>query len=219
MSLLIGCPIYGQPFMPFMESMERLQYTLQEVGLKHDVLYIKGESLVQRARNNLVTSFLETDYDRLLQIDSDLEFTPEDVSKLWNLDVDVCCASYPMKRIGIHTTAWKNGKLVDLDSLSGPTPIDFAATGFLMVKREVFLRMKEFYPERVHMEGLSEGNFEDRRESFAWFDPRVTKAEKSEDRIYLSEDYSFSHDWREMGGEIILEPAIRLKHYGIYGYG
>ena len=219
MSLLICSPVYGQPMMPFVESMAWTHETLLGSGLDFDLLYIKGESLVQRARNNAVCTFLETDFDRLLFVDSDLEFTPQDVEKLYNLDVPVCCASYPMKKVGIKTTAWKDGKLVDLDQLEGPTEIDYAATGFLMVKREVFENMKVAYPEKRHMEGLPDGNFEDRRESFAWFDPHVTEGQFPDERVYLSEDYAFSEDYRAMGGKIIMDPSIKLKHYGMFGFG
>jgi len=88
-----------------------------------------------------------------------------------------------------------------------------------MVKREVFEDMRVQYPEKRHMEGLPDGNFEDRKESFAWFDPRVTEGQFPDERVYLSEDYAFSVDYRNMGGKIILEPSIRLKHYGTYGFG
>jgi glycosyltransferase involved in cell wall biosynthesis len=205
--------------MPFVESIHRTVDALSQTSLDFDVLYITGESLVQRARNNAVCAFLESRFQRLLFIDADIEFQPEDIQKLWNLDEPVCCGTYPFKRIGMKTTAWKDRRLVDLDQLHGPTEIDYAATGFLMVKREVFEDMREAYPERKHMEGLPDGNFDDRKESFAWFDPRVTDVYRPEDRVYLSEDYSFSLDYRNMGGRIILDPSIKLRHYGTYGFG
>ena len=199
--------------MPYMESMMKLQETLLLSGLKHDFLFIKGESLVQRARNNAVCSFMGKDFERLLFIDSDLEFNPENVETLWNLDKPVCCGSYPMKKKGIKTTAWKDGGLVNLDELNGPTEVDYAATGFMMVKKYVFEQMKEFYPLRAHKEGHPE-HFKQTRDSFSWFDPRVDTVKD----IYLSEDYAFSQDWRNMGGKIILDPSIRLKHWGFHGY-
>ena len=219
MSLLICTPVYASPMMPYVESIHRVNHEFMGTGLDYDILYITGESLVQRARNNAVCAFLDSRFDRLLFIDADIEFKPEDIETLWNLDENVCSGSYPFKRLGLHTTSWKNGKLVNLDSLDGPTEIDYAATGFLMVKREVFEDMRVQYPEKRHMEGLPDGNFEDRKESFAWFDPRVTEGQFPDERVYLSEDYSFSVDYRNMGGKIILEPSIRLKHYGTYGFG
>jgi len=214
MSLLICAPVHSQPMMPFMESMEMLQETLQ--GVKHDILYTKGESLIQRARNNTVCTFMEGDLERLLFIDSDLEFSPYDVEKLWNLDVDVCCGTYPFKKFPIEYTTYKDGERVKLDELDEPTEVDYAATGFLMIKREVFEKFKEVYPEKAHMDERPDGT---PRETFAWFDPRVTKGETARHRTYLPEDYAFSKDWRDMGGKIILDPSIRLKHFGMYGYG
>jgi len=219
MSLFIAVPVHGESVQAFKTSMDQIQIEFDRVGFDFDVHYLVGESLIQRARNTIVANFLETRFERLLFIDSDIQFKPEDVEALWNLNTDVCCGSYPFKKIGMGSTCWKDGHLVDVDSLPGPTKIDYAATGFLMIKRDVFLRMKEAYPERSHLEGLPDGNFNDRRESFSWFDPRVSKGSCTEDRIYLSEDYAFSHDWREMGGEIILNPDVKLLHWGMYGFG
>lgn len=219
MSLLIAVPVHSNPMQPFVQSIHRLNDALLGSGLDYDILYITGESLVQRARNNAVCSFLASRFERLLFIDSDIEFKPEDLEKLWNMDEDVCCGSYPFKRLGKPSTCWKDGKMVILDSLDGPTEVDYAATGFLMVKRKVFEDMRDFYPEKRHLEGLPDANFEARKESFAWFDPRVTKGDRPEDRIYLSEDYSFSVDYRNMGGKIILNPDVRLVHWGMFGFG
>ena len=202
--------------MPYTESLMRLQESLLEARLSHDFLFIKGESLVQRARNSTIRSFLKTDFERMIFIDADIEFIPEDIEKLYNLDKPVCCGTYPMKKTGIKSSAWKDGKLVNINKLKGPTEIDYAATGFLMVKRFVFEQMKEFYPEKAHME--LDGS-EKVTESFAWFDPRVSKGETTEERTYLPEDYAFSLDVRNMGGTIILDPSIKLGHYGTYRFG
>ena len=216
MSLLIGLPVHNNPTMPFMESMVRLQESLLTSGLNFDVLYTTGESLIQRARNNTTCTFMEGNFERLLFIDSDIEFSPYDVERLWNLDEDICCGSYPFKKLPIEYTTYKEGKRVKLDDLDEPTEVDYAATGFLMIKREVFEKFKEAFPEKSHSDERPDGTH---RETFAWFDPRVTEGETAKHRIYLPEDYAFSLDARSLGYRIILDPAIKLKHHGIYGFG
>jgi hypothetical protein len=34
----------------------------------------------------------------------------------------------------------------------------------------------------------------------------------------LSEDYTFSRRWQDMGGEIWLDPSISLNHYGSFNF-
>ena len=230
--------------MPFVESIHRTNDAFMGTGLDYDILYITGESLVQRARNNATEAFLRSRFDHLLFIDADLEFKPEDIEALYNMDAPVVCGAYPFKRMRrledhekyievekilgplarklvypFPSTCWKDGKVIEVDNLDGITEIDYAATGFLMVKREVFEKMRLAFPDRRHMEGLPDGNFNDRKESFAWFDPRVTGGDCPDERTYISEDYSFSRDWRDIGGKILLNPAVQLKHHGIYGFG
>jgi len=213
LSLLICVPIHGYGQTSFWRSILKLQETLIYSDFPHAFLILENESLVQRARNNSVTSFMETEFERMLFIDSDIEFEPEDVQKLWNLDVDVAVGAYPMKRIDVPTCGWVDGELIDLDKMDGPTPVDYAGTGFMMMKREVFHKFHSEYEDRFHHEGKPGENVLSQRVSFNYFDTRV------DDGIFLSEDYSFCADFRKIGGEIILEPSIRLKHYGTYGFG
>lgn len=197
---------------PFAQSMFHMMSTARDIGLQHDWVLRYNESLVQRARNGIASYFLwETEYERLMFVDSDIEFAPDDVAKLWNLDVDVAVGTYAMKKPGKDIYAgWLKGSMINIDLLDGPTALDYAGTGFMMIKREVLKRMYDEWPERRHEEG-------DTVKAFSWFDPRVL--DTGDGPFYASEDYAFCLDWRQLGGEIICDPSIRLKHYGLYGYG
>lgn len=208
MSILFATPCYGaRVTAQHMKSCLELRETLTLAGVEHDWLLMWNESLVQRARNNIVAQFLETGFQKLMFIDADIEFEAESVATLWNLNTDVAAGLYAMKRPDAPLSAWYNGKLVAFeDFLDDPFPVDFAGTGFMMIDRSVFGKFTDAYPERKHEEGRV-------GKSFAWFDPRV------EDGIYLSEDYAFCKDFRAIGGDIIADPSIKLIHHGTYGYG
>lgn len=208
MSILFCTPCYGgQVTAQHFKSCLELREALTVAGVGHDWSIGWNESLIQRARNSMVAGFLKTGFRKLMFIDADIEFRAEDVAKLWNLDADVACGLYAMKRTDAPLSAWYNGELVAFeDFLDDPFPVDFAGTGFMMIDRPVFEKFTDAWPERKH----EEGNV---GESFAWFDPRV------EDGIYLSEDYAFCKDFRAMGGDIIADPSIRLIHHGSFGYG
>ena len=209
--IVFGLPMYGGfCTAEFCASMAATQASLDVAGIEYRVIQHINDSLIPRARNCLVARFMRDpelkDFNRFMFIDADIEFKPEDVAKLWNLDLEFVVGCYPTKRED-GTTAWKDGKLVNLDDMDGITPIDFAGTGFMMVKRSVFLKMQEAYPETRHMEGNI-------GEVYALFDTMVTQEENWKDRWYVSEDYLFCKRWRDIGGEIILEPSIRLGHVG-----
>lgn len=233
MSVLFATPCYGgQMMVEHAESAEAMLLTATEIGLDCDWHRIWNESLIQRGRNGMAAHFADqTDYERLMFIDSDIQFTPDDVAKLWNMDADVAVGIYAMKKKGKDLYAcWHQGKLVtDLDQFGdGPVSVDYAGTGFMMIKRHVFEKFREAWPEKAHWEGglmargkepamaNPDGGFtEGLRRVFAWFDPRVDQ----EEEIYLSEDYAFCKDWRSLGGEILCDPTIRLKHWGRCAFG
>ena len=203
MSLLIATPCYaGMCHSAFLESCLSLEATLTQVGLDHSWLLTKNESLITRGRNTSATKFLQTHYERLLFIDSDIEFTAEDVAKLWNIDspgADVAVGVYRMKREGSPYAAWVNGSLIE-DLPSDPMEVDYAGTGFMMIKRSVFTRLMRSHPEWKYEESIGE--------CWAFFQDPI------EDGIHLSEDYFFCKRVREMGMKVVMDPSVRLKHWG-----
>lgn len=207
MSLVIATPCYGNAcHSAYLKSIVKFALTAPI-----DWNYMvpdRNDSLVQRARNVMVRKFLDTGYEYLMFIDSDIEFEPDDVAKVWNLDARVKGGIYPMKHPEKDWyAAWSKGKLVT-KLPDEPMPCDYLGTGFLMMHRSVFEDMKARWPERGH----AEGEYED---CFAWFHPRVDE----DQGIYLSEDYAFCEDVREMGVEILADPTVKLLHHGSYAYG
>lgn len=203
MSLLIATPCYGgMCHSAFLESCLSLEATLTQVGLDHSWLFTKNESLITRGRNTSATKFLQTHYERLLFIDSDIEFAAEDVAKLWNIDspgADVAVGVYRMKREGSPYAAWVNGSLIE-DLPDHPIEVDYAGTGFMMIKRSVFTRLMQAHPEWKYEESIGE--------CWAFFQDPI------EDGIHLSEDYFFSKRVRDLGMKVVMDPAVKLKHWG-----
>lgn len=203
----------GQCTQAYFQSALNLKEELTKQGIAHDWLTGRNESLITRARNSLAATFLEeTDYEKLLFIDADIEFSPQDVAALWNMNEDVVAGVYAMKNPdACQYAAWVDGKLVsDLDQFgSEPLPVDYAGTGFMMISRNA-LTLLAPYVDSYEAAGLAPG--ETRVES-AFFDTSI------EDGIYLSEDYYFCKRWREQDGRIVMLPNVRLKHWGSYAYG
>jgi len=90
MSILFCTPCYGgQVTTHHFQSCLDLKEVLTQREVEHDWLLMWNESLVQRARNNLVKQFWETENEKLMFIDADIEFTAEDVCELWNMETDI----------------------------------------------------------------------------------------------------------------------------------
>lgn len=192
---------------PYFRSCMNLREELYRVGLKHDWLTGSNESLVTRARNEMTATFMQTDYSHMMWIDADIEFLPEHVAALWNMETDVAVGIYPMKRIKEEWyAAWMNGELVkNLDQFSGPIEVDYAGTGFMLIRREVIQALIEAHPETKY-EGPN-------GIVHAIYNTPVV------DEHFDSEDYNFCRRWRALGGKIVADPYVRLLHHGSYAYG
>jgi len=209
LSLVIATPCYGNAcHSAYLKSI--VKFALSAPIDWNYMVPDRNDSLVQRARNVMVRKFLETEYEYLMFIDSDIEFEPDDVAKVWNIEGEIKGGIYPMKHPEKDWyAAWSGGKLIQ-ELGSEVMECDYLGTGFLMVRRTVFERMQDECPELTH----AEGEYED---VHAWFNPRVE--DTGQGPIYLSEDYEFCHTVREMGYKIYADPTVKLLHHGSYAYG
>lgn len=182
-----------------------LKEELTKVGIAHDWLTGRNESLVTRARNEMTLSFLKSDHSHMMWLDADIEFEPDHVASLWNMDADIAVGVYAMKKPDKQWfAAWKDGALVkDLDQFEGPIDVDFAGTGFMLIKRDVIVSLARISESYEGPEG---------RVPALYMTPIYNDG-------FESEDYHFCRKARERGYKIMMDPSVRLKHWGQYAFG
>jgi glycosyltransferase involved in cell wall biosynthesis len=231
--ILVATPCYGGNVTSlYTMSLLGLQRACAEIGIGLSFRLIGGDSLITRARNLAVQQFLaQKEATHLLFIDADIGFAPEQALALLAADKDVCGAIYPLKRIdweriraqakaGIdNVAACSLNYVVDLAEGEKLPPrteffrVKYIGTGFMMVKRAVFARLAERYPETrfatIHL-GLNIDAAN--KDANAFFDCMIDP----ETRTYLSEDYTFCKRWTDMGGEIWAYADSRLAHVGTH---
>ncbi len=230
--LVIGTPCYGGLVHSlYATSLMRLQNAcLQRGGIDLSVNLLSGDALITRARQNVVAHFLENGLGtHLLFIDSDIAFAPDQVFRLLDFNADMAAGVYPTKRIDwgkVGLMAKVGAGNLESSSLSyvmefedparieskdGFAKVRYAGTGFLMIKRQVLVKMIESYPDlRYSQEHQAEDPLKGSKWRSALFNCMIDK----ESGIYLSEDYSFCRRWRDLGGEIWINLESRLTHIG-----
>jgi hypothetical protein len=199
-SILFCTPCYGgMATTAYVRSVLMLRDELDRQGMEHDFLIAENESLVHRGRMEIAALFLKTDHSHMMSIDADIDFQPKDVAALWNMGVDIAVAAYPMKlRDGSRLfAAWKDGGFVrDLDQFDGPTEVDLAGTGFMLISRNALETVAATAPSYQGMDGRV---------------PAIFMTPIYNDGLE-SEDYHFCRIAREAGFKIMMDPSVRLGH-------
>jgi hypothetical protein len=238
--LFVATPMYGgMAHGMFIKSCLDLQSVCSQYGVEVRYSFIFNESLITRARNYLVDEFLRAEgFTHMLFIDADIHFDPRDVIAMLAIDKDVIGGPYPKKSIkwGAIKEAVKRHpdiELSELEKVAGdfvfnpapgtekfsvaePVEVLEIGTGFMMIKRDVFGKFKDAYPEfRYKPDHVGQANFDGTRYIHAYFDTVIDHGVS--DR-YLSEDYMFCQWWRKIGGQIWLCPWMKTHHVGTYAF-
>jgi len=89
------------------------------------------------------------------------------------------------------------------------------ATGFMLIKREVFARMKKAYPElQYQTDQLINSQKYKSKNTWAFFDTMIDP----DDKRYLSEDYAFCRLWQKIGGKIYADIQSPITHWGTFAF-
>lgn len=226
-TVFVSTPCYGGLCLEkYMTSMIKLQLLLIKNGIQ--LLYdtTENESLVHRARNVSVGRFMQkTNADIFMFIDADVDFDPEAVLRLIKSNHDISVACYPKKVVMWEqaANAVKKGDNRDMSMLSSSLVVNFGAqriavndgfiqildgpTGFMCIKRNVFKKLEEEFPELWCKNDHQNRDFEDYHACFdCMIDPK--------NKRYLSEDYAFCRRWQQVGGKIYADINTTLGHVG-----
>ena len=235
--LFIATPMYGgQCTGYYAQSILQMSQLLGSHGIECMFSFMFNESLITRARNALTKAFINSDATHLMFIDADIKFRPSDIMHMIAADKDVLGGIYPKKEINWDTVKRAMDDQVPSDQLkhhtgsfvvnlvnyvnsvtvplNAPVEIYNAGTGFLLIKRNVFKRLKKHVPiyyNDVMDLGKSLKNNDPIHEYFA------TSIEPETQRL-LSEDYHFCYIWRKIGGKVFAAPWAELSHIGTYAF-
>ena len=243
--LFLGLPCYGgQCAAIYARSLADLSALCAHYGIELKMYFLMNESLIQRARNYIADEFLRSGSTHLMFIDSDIGFNPQDILAMLALatdesEYDVLCGPYPKKCI-----SWEKIKVavdkgvadknpnslekyvgdyvfnpaggVQTIPLDQPSEVLESGTGFMMIKKDTFVKFMEQYPEKAYRpDHVRTEHFDGSRDIWAFFDCIIDPVSKR----YLSEDYFFCQACRKINKKVWLCPWMQLQHVGSYIFG
>lgn len=175
-----------------------------KIGLANNInvfcIYMSYDSLVQRARNDIIQLALQSNVDDLVFIDCDVDWSPEDFFKLLSYPVDVVGGIYPKKGDTEEYPVKMLASEFEIDE-NGLVEVEGIATGFLRLTRRamelVWNNSAEYTephkPNPIRMV----------------FNIDIVNGQ------LVSEDIIFCKKWRDLGGKVWFDPSIKLSHVGI----
>jgi len=209
--LHIGMPCYGGNVSePTMTSLLRFILMAQQVGLNWSLDTMVNESLVTRARNNLMAKMMTNKTaTHFMFIDADIRFQPESILQMMACDKDVIGGLYPKKALPVnYVINLKRETKVQGDIFT----VDTMGTGFLLFKRHVYEKLCAAHPECKYVDDVGLGK-QYEPTMFSIFDVAI-----DEKGHYLSEDWLFCRRWSALGGEIWAHGKVLLNHIGHYEF-
>jgi hypothetical protein len=197
------------------------------------------ESLINRARNKFVTKFLdnkEFNGTHLLFIDADIGFTLQNLLRVIEFNKEVVTCTYPVK--GFY---WQQllDRIKENNNIDEQTMRDYllqfnvnlypntefkngfarvkeSATGFMMIRREVFTTIIDKNPQLKYKPDLRTG-IENSQNAYDFFPVGIYKEKDGVNR-FLSEDYYFCRLAEECGFEIWTDLSTPITHLGSTEY-
>lgn len=235
-NLFIATPMYGGLcYGTYLESMLSLQANLIVKDMDAYFSFLYNESLITRGRNTMVNDFLKSDCTHMVFVDADIHFKPEHLFKMIDADVEIICGLYPKKEINFGALAFAIKKNVPEDQLKyftgeyvvnmvgdvkeqlvpldKPFEIKHGGTGFMVIKREVFDKLKDKCPKYIHNMNDTNDNSNLGDEIVEYFATSI-----DEDKRLLSEDYHFCKLARDNGIKVWGAAWTQLIHTGTYQY-
>lgn len=231
--LFVATPAYGCMLTSqYLQCLIQTQLALGSVGVGMCIDLLGNESLITRARNLLTKRFLDSQATHLLFIDADISWTPEAIIRVLRKDEGVVTGVYPKKYVDWNQVDQKlkegskepvhmmgldyNINVTDreLKLQNGFGKVMDAATGFMLIKREVVVSMYERYGSELFVVNDIIGQHQTIKDYVAVFDCMIDP----DNRRSLSEDFAFSRRLQKMGGHVHADLAMALGHTGGFHY-
>ena len=204
--ILIATPAYsGQITTLTAQSVDQAKDEGRRLGWEVRWMVLNGSADIADMRNQVLGLFLNTPCDDLLFVDADVSWSPGTFAHIMAHDVDVVAGLYRERTDArIKYPACWSGREMKENPVTGPLlEAEAVPAGFLRLRRD---GVEEMASQAVHwvqddskLKGLRYPFLFD----WTWLGDRR-----------LSEDYTYCHRWRDLGGQVWVDPALKLNHSG-----
>lgn len=178
-----------------------LEFSKNEIDFEPFFLH---DSLITRARNELITRFYENStFTHLLWLDGDVSISASGLQKLLNENVDIIAAPVPIK--DLNPAAHQSVRRTYEEVRRYVYKAEAAATGcFLMSKKAVIslIETSNYY--------FIDDN--SNRKIYNVFESRI------KDKQLMSEDWDICYKLRDLGYEIYVNSSFSVSHFGFHNY-
>jgi hypothetical protein len=186
---------------------------LERAGIPYKFKFIRSPSLIQRARNQFVADFLQSDCTDLVMIDDDVIWEQGAVTRLLSHPCEVVGGIYPKREDPLQYPV-RRLKGAPFDPETGLMEVELLPTGFLRVTRNTLEWMVQTYSDLAYRDPDVPGGV---AHALFWVDieddPDVPGV-----KSLWGEDFSFCRKVRRMGGRIHADLLLRFKHRGGKSY-
>ncbi len=243
-SIMVLTP-FGSPmgWVNYFMSLMQLREECRDNDIKLNYFFEKNASLITHARNDMVNNFLlNTTAEFMIFIDSDVEFDPSYIVKWVKEKKDFASGTYPIKKIdekqvnvlldmGLkkwqdiepksykYALSFKEEQIQEgIKVKDGMLVSDGVATGFMFISRKLLMNMIEkfdTFPDTYNFRKYNLENCyknEKGKIGYTFFDTMI------KDGRAIGEDYAFCNRLKFIGQEIMVEPNIKLTHWGTHNY-
>jgi len=217
------------------------------IGLKHKIYFCHNDSLVSRARNNLIAKAMaDAETTHIIFIDNDIRWNPTDIIKLILSNKKLVGGVYPQKKY-IWEKLLKPEFINNIIESKKNTPFEKIIPDDKLIQYNLVKYNINYKGEKMEINNnlseikhLATGFMMIKREVIEkmCLEYNITKykddagflTEKEEkytyalfdcgviENHYYSEDWLFCHRWSKIGGEIWIDVSINLVHCGVENY-
>ena len=183
---------------------------LQELERRgYAVRRVHGFAAIDQARNHLASARWQKALKKPFGLMPTLPFIPIRLTRFADTGCRSRAVSTRKRATGLAIHVLPGTDLLQFGEQGGLTEIQYAATGFLHVRREVYSTVQ-------HQLNLPTCNDIFGIPTLPFFQPLIRPHLNG--HWYLAEDFAFSERVRQCGFRVFADTSIRLWHLGRYGY-
>lgn len=199
----IATPCHGNKVeINYLHSVVAMTHMMRTHNIQFSLLTVPNEALVMRSRNHLVWQFMQTDCTHLFFTDSDMGWKAGTIMRLLSHGKDVVAGIGRRKQEGPPSYCANIVEPVQVDSETGLIKAIHVGGACLLISRACLTKMLAVYDSLKYLDVQAN------RYETALFDTELR------DGKFWSEDYTFCRRWRDIGGDVWIDPEIYLEHVG-----